>query len=303
VLLRSGKSTLPEDELHGYPVVTEIDAALRLRPQAAVIATPSSLHLQSAIPLARAGCHLLLEKPVSHTMEGVAELQAAHSAGGGQVMVAFQYRHHPGLLAIRRWLEDDAIGRPLIARAHYGDYLPGWHPWEDYHQSYSSRADLGGGAVMTLCHPLDYLVWLLGDVTHVTGATAADAGMGIDVEDSAEAALKFANGVLGGVHLNYVQRPFSHQLTIAGTEGTLNWDQLDGAARLYRAQAQAWEVAEAPPGYDRNDMFVSEMRNFLDAVAGKSAATPSLADGIRALALGLAILESARSGRRIELTG
>ena len=72
---------------------------------------------------------------------------------------------------------------------------------------------------------------------------------------------------------------------------------------LYRAQAQTWEVAEAPPGYERNDMFVAEMRHFLDVVAGKSDAAPSLADGIRTLALGLAILKSARSGRRIELTG
>jgi predicted dehydrogenase len=301
VLLRSGKSTLPEAELHGYPVVTDIDAALRLHPQAAVIATPSALHLQSAIPLAQAGCHLLLEKPVSHNMQGIAELRDALRMGGGQLMVAFQYRHHPGLLAIRRWSEDGAIGRPLIARAQYCDYLPGWHPWEDYRQSYSARADLGGGAVLTLCHPLDYLLWLLGDVTHVTGATAA--GMGLDVEDSAEAALQFANGALGGVHLNYVQRPASHHLTVVGTEGTLDWDQSDGAARLYRARAGAWEVAEAPAGYERNDMFVAEMRHFLDVLAGRAAATPPLADGIRTLALGLAILESARLGRRIELTG
>jgi predicted dehydrogenase len=303
VLLRSGKSTLPEEELHGYPVVTQIDAALRLQPQAAIIATPTALHLQSAIPLARAGCHLLLEKPVSHSMESITDLQDAVRQGGGQVVIAFQYRHHPGLLAIRRWLEQDAIGRPLIARAQYCDYLPGWHPWEDYRQSYSARADLGGGAVLTLCHPLDYLLWLLGDVKSVTGATAAKAGMGIDVEDSAEAALEFASGVLGGVHLNYVQRPASHQLTIVGTEGTLQWDQSDGAARLYRARAGAWEVAEAPAGYERNDMFVAEMMRFLDVLAGKSAAAPSLAEGIRSLALGLAILESARLGRRIELRG
>jgi predicted dehydrogenase len=303
VLLRSGKSTLPEEELHGYPVVTEIDAALRLRPQAAVIATPSALHLQSAIPLAQAGCHLLLEKPVSHNMEGIAELQDALRAGGGQLMVAYQYRHHPGLLAMHRWLEDGAIGRPLIARAHYGDYLPGWHPWEDYRQSYSARADLGGGVVLTLCHPLDYLLWLLGDVTRVSGATAAGAGMGLDVEDSAEAALEFASGALGGVHLNYVQRPASHHLTVAGTEGTLDWDQSDGAARLYRARAGTWEVAEAPAGYERNGMFVAEMRHFLDVLAGSAAAAPTLGDGIRSLALALAILESARLGRRIELTG
>jgi predicted dehydrogenase len=303
VLLRSGKSTLPEDELRGYPVVTEMDAALHLQPQAAIIATPTALHLRSAIPLARAGCHLLLEKPVSHSMESVTDLQDAVRQGGGQVVVAFQYRHHPGLLAIRRWLEDGAIGRPLVAHAHYGDYLPGWHPWEDYRKAYSARADLGGGVVLTLCHPLDYLLWLLGDVTHVSGETAAESGMGIDVEDRAEAALQFASGALGGVHLDFVQRPASHHLTIAGTQGTLEWSQSDGAARLYRAQVETREVAEAPAGFERNDMFVAEMRHFLDVLAGRSAPAPTLADGIRSLTLGLGILESARLGRRIELGG
>jgi predicted dehydrogenase len=303
VLLRSGKSTLPDEELRAFPVVTDISAAVRLKPEAAVIATPTALHLQAAIPLARAGCHLLLEKPVSHTMEGISDLREAVRTGGGQVIVAFQYRHHPGLLTIRRWLADGAIGRPLIARAHYGDYLPGWHPWEDYRKSYSARADLGGGAVLTLSHPLDYLLWLLGDVTQVTAATSAEAGMGIDIEDSAEAILRFAGGTLGGVHLNYVQQPASHHLTILGTAGTLIWDQSDGAARLYRARAGTWDVAEVPAGYERNEMFVAEAKHFLDAVAGKVSAEPTLADGIRALALGLAILESARLGRRIELAG
>lgn len=216
-------------------------------------------------------------------------------------MVAFQYRHHPGLLALRRWLRDGAVGRPLIAHAHYGDYLPAWHPWEDYRQSYSARGVLGGGAVLTLCHPLDYMLWLLGSVTQVSGMTTAEAGMGIEVEDSTQAVLRFASGALGGVHLNYVQRPSVHHMTVVGAGGTITWDQSDGAARLFRAEGGTWEVAEAPAGYERNDMFVAEMRTFLDVVAGKAVAEPTLADGIRTLELALAILESARLGRRIDL--
>ncbi len=72
---------------------------------------------------------------------------------------------------------------------------------------------------------------------------------------------------------------------------------------LYRAASDTWEVAEAPAGFERNDMFVAEMRHFLDVMTGRSAAAPSLADGIRSLTLGLAILDSARLGRRIELKG
>jgi predicted dehydrogenase len=168
VLLRSGKSTLPEDELHGYPVVTEIDAALRLRPQAAVIATPTSLHLQSAIPLARAGCHLLIEKPVSHTMEGVAELQAAQSAGGGQVMVAFQYRHHPGLQAIRRWLTRDLAA---VDRAPTTATTCRLAPLAIITSPLPRRP---GVVVRILCHLLDYLVCRRCDARHRWTASTLD---------------------------------------------------------------------------------------------------------------------------------
>jgi predicted dehydrogenase len=301
VLLRSGMSTLPDTDLEGLPVARDLDAALRFKPEAAVIATPTALHLHTAIPLARAGCHLLLEKPVSHTLEGIAELREGARLGGGRVMVAFQYRYHPGLLTVRRWLEDGTIGRPLSARAHYGDYLPGWHPWEDYRQSYSARADLGGGAVLTLCHPLDTLMWMLGDVVQVMAAVSSQGGLGIAVEDTAEAVLQFASGALGSVHLNYVQRPPSHYLSIVGTQGTLTWDQADGAARLYRASVGEWQVVEAPAGFDRNEMFLREMRHFLDVAEGRAAPEPDLDAGVRVLALGMAMHESARLGRRVEV--
>ncbi len=249
VLLRSGKSTLPEEELEGFQVVTDLEAALRHRPEAAVIATPTALHLEAAIPLARAGCHLLLEKPVSHTMEGVAELQEAVARGGGHVMVAFQYRHHPGLRTVQRWLKDGAIGRPLTASAHYGDYLPGWHPWEDYRQAYSARSDLGGGVVLTLCHPLDYLLWLLGDVVQVTAATSARGG------------IRYRRGGQRAGRIDLRQRRAgrrSPQLRAASAvacpeRSSDGWDDPLGPVRWsgedsIAEPAGTWEVAEAPAG-------------------------------------------------------
>ena len=301
VLVRSGRSTLPDAELAAWPVAADLQEALRFRPAAAVIATPTALHLDAAIPLARAGCHLLIEKPVSHTVAGLEDLQQALRVGGGRAMVAFQYRHHPGLLAIRRWILDGAIGRPVSARACYADYLPDWHPWEDYRQSYAAKQDLGGGAVLTLCHPLDYLAWLLGPVTHVTGVVSSNSGLGIDVEDSADGVLECAGGAVASVHMDFVQRPPSHHLTIVGTEGTLAWDQSDGAARLYRVSTGRWEVTPAPAAFDRNDMFLSEMQHFLSLADGTASQPSTLDEGVHALAIALALLESARSGRRVEV--
>ena len=143
VLLRSHHSTLPDDDIKGLPVETTIEAALTHKPDAVIISNPTALHLGVAIPAARAGCSILMEKPVSHSMERIDELQTALKKGSGKILVGYQFRYHPGLRQIKSWLNEDKIGRVVSSRAHWGEYLPGWHPWEDYRQSYAARADLG----------------------------------------------------------------------------------------------------------------------------------------------------------------
>ena len=151
VLWRTGLGTLPADDLEGIPVEPDLMTALeRWQPDAAVVANPSALHVEAAVPAARAGCHIFIEKPVSDRLEGLEDLRAALAVGGGEVLVGFQYRFDPGLIRARELLHGGTIGRPLSARAHWGEYLPDWHPWEDYRRSYAARADLGGGAALTL---------------------------------------------------------------------------------------------------------------------------------------------------------
>ncbi|HQF63482.1 MAG TPA: Gfo/Idh/MocA family oxidoreductase [Anaerolineaceae bacterium] len=292
VLLRSGRSTLPTDEIAGLPVEHSLDAALAHRPEAVFVATPTALHMDVAIPAAAAGCHLFLEKPIDADTTRVPELRAALAHGGGQVLVGFQYRFHPGLRKVRSLLAQNAIGRVVSARAQWGEYLPGWHPWEDYRQGYAARADLGGGVVRTLCHPLDYLRWLMGEVTAVRALTDQLGGLEIEVEDTAEIALRFESGALGSVHLNYLQRPGVHRLEIIGAEGTIQWDNADGSVRIYRAAASQWEVFLAPEGFERNALFLDQTRHFIDVVQGRAAPRCTLDDGVRALELVQAVLES-----------
>ena len=281
--------------------VTDLQAALDQRPDAAIIANPTALHLETAIPAAQAGCHLLLEKPISHTTQGLPALRQAVQQGGGQVLVGFQFRFHPGLGQLAAWIAQDAIGRPLSFRAHWGEYLPDWHPWEDYRQGYSARSDLGGGVILTLSHPLDYLRWLLGEVDRLWAFAAKSGALEIDVEDTAEIGLRFQNGAIGSVHLDYNQRPPAHTLEIIGTRGSLNWDNRDGCACLYQAGRRAWqrlspeELLGLERPFERNDLFLAEMRHFLAVARREVQPACSLEDGVAALRLALA----ARQGRWI----
>jgi len=200
----------------------------------------------------------------------VDELKKALLEGGGQFMTAFQYRFHPGLLQVREWLTAGEIGAAISVRAHWGEYLPGWHPWEDFRQSYAARKDLGGGVVNTLCHPLDYLRWMCGDVSSMWAFTASTIDLNLEVEDSAEIGLQFRSGTLGSVHLDYLQRPARHTLEIIGDRGTLQWDNEDGIARLYRASTGQWIEIAPPPDFERNRLFLAEMAHFIRVIKERS---------------------------------
>jgi len=305
LLYRTRRASLPEDELDGLPVETDLRRALDHKPHAVIVANPTALHLDVAVPAAEAGCHLLLEKPVSDSRARLDDLKAALQRGGGKALVGFQFRFHPGLQRIRQLLESNAVGRPVSVRAAWSEYLPGWHPWEDHRQGYAARPDLGGGVVLTLSHPLDYLPWLFGEVEQLWAFTGRQ-GLGLEVEDTAEIGLRFKTGVLGSLHLDYVRRPAQHLIQIVGTDGTIHWDNADGAVQLAQAGANGrpgdWQTTPAPAGFERNTMFLAEMRHFIDVAQGRSEPACTLDEGIRALELALAVTRSARE-KSIESIG
>jgi len=298
LFLRSKQSTLSDDEISDFPVETDIQAALAHKPDAVIVSNPTSLHLEVAIPAAEAGCDLLLEKPISHSMERVDDLQAAVEQGGGQVLVGFQFRYHPLLRQAAQLLADEAIGRPLSVLVNWGEYLPSWHPWEDYRKGFSARNDLGGGVILTLTtHPLDYLRWLMGEVEALWAFSTPVNELQIDVEAVAEIGLRFASGAIGSIHLSYMQRPYTHQIEITGTQGTLQVDIKGNMLRVYRVSSGDWEIYATPEGFERNTMFVDQMAHLLAVMRAKEQPICSLEDGIWAQKLAMAAHESVRSGR------
>jgi predicted dehydrogenase len=287
LLYRTQNSTLPEDELQGFVVETDLKRALSHKPDAVIIANPTAKHLEVALPAAEQGCHILVEKPISHSLDGLEDLKKAVQKSGSRILVGFQFRFHPGLIKVKDAILKGEIGRPVSARAQWGEYLPNWHPWENYRQSYSARSDLGGGAALTLCHPLDYLRWMMGEAEVLWAFGAHLSDLEIEVDDVAEFQLKFANGVLGSVHLDYYQQPAVHTLEVVGTQGSLRWDNADGTVRIYSPQDNQWNVFPPPVGFDRNVMFMDEIHHFIKLVKGEEESICTLEDGIRSMELAL----------------
>ena len=316
VLFRTRKATMPEDELAGFPVETDLQEALKKhKPDAVIVGNPTSMHLDIAIPAAEAGCAILLEKPISNSTERLDQLESAVQKSGSKVLVAFQFRFHPGLMRAKQLISDGELGRVISAHVHFGEYLPAWHPWEDYRQGYAARADMGGGVVLTQCHSLDYLPWLAGKVESAWGFTAKLSDLEVDVEDTAEIGLRFESGALGNLHLDFNQQPPAHRFEIIGTKGSLKWDLSDGATRIYRASAESlatstgmgiksggeWEAYPLPENWERNVMFLDQMKHFVAVVHDEAEPACTLDDGVRVMKLISAVHESQKTGQLISL--
>ena len=289
---------LPLPENLGVRVIDSLDEALEQCPDAVIVANPTSLHIPVALLAARRGCHLFIEKPLSNNLEGLAELEELVKQNRLQVLIGYQLRFHPDLRLVKTLLEEGAIGTVLSARIQVGEYLPSWHPDEDYRDGYSARRDLGGGAVLTMSHELDFGCWLFGEVEQVSAFTASRSSLGMDVEDTAQILLRFCNDVLVQIHIDYIQRPPGRSCQIIGERGQIVWDYYEPGVRLYEVSSGKWRTFPIHKSFERNCMYLSEVRHFLDCLEGREELQVPIETGRKVLELALAIKRSAQTGRQ-----
>jgi predicted dehydrogenase len=243
-----------------------------------------------------------LEKPIAASMNRVDVLQKTVQKSGSKVLVAFQFRFHPGMVRTRELIENGEIGRVVSASVHFGEYLPAWHPWEDYRQGYAARSDMGGGVVATQCHSLDYLPWLVGKrVESVWGFADKLSDLEVTADDTSKIGLRFEGGALGSLHLDYNQQPPEHEFRIIGTNGTIKWNLADGAARIYRTEKKDWDVFPLPEGWERNVMFQQQTKHFIDVVHGKVEPSCTFEDGVQVQKIISSVHESQKTGKLIKL--
>ena len=283
----------------GAQVFTDLDAALAAKPDAVAVCTPSSQHLDVAQAAAEAGCHLFIEKPVSHTLDGLDRLRETVARRRLVAAVGCQWRWHPSIRELRRLADSGDLGVLSAAEIDYCEYLPDWHPYEDYRASYAARADLGGGVVLTQIHDYDLAWWLFGPHRTASASGGHLSGLEIDVEDTVDARLG-GGRVPVRIRQTFAGRPPQRTLRLAGDGGSLTLDLLTGRA----ASTGAWTAhaaAVARPDYPRNEMFMNVALNFVRAVRGEAAPETPLEDGTAVLEAALAVKRAIVSGRTEEI--
>ncbi len=267
---------------------------------AAIIATPAPWHVPMATRLAGAGLHLLIEKPLSISLDGVDGLREAAAASGRVAMVGYTFRSHPALQAMREVIREGRFGRAVQAYGLWGHHFPKYRP--AYRSTYYTSHATGGGAMQDyLTHLINAGEFLLGPIDRVAADAAHQVLEGVEVEDTAHVLARHGD-VLAAYGVNQYQAPYEHGLTVVCERGTIRFEQHESRWRWMTEAGGEWHD-EPVDAKERDVTFIRQADAFLDAVEGKSPPLCTLEEGIQTLRVNLAILAAARDGSWQQVRG
>ena len=291
----------------GVPWYTQLQAMLDAPDLDAVtICTPSGLHAQHGVAAARAGKHVITEKPMAITLEQADALVQACDAARVQLFVVKQNRLNPSIQLLKRAVDKGRFGKIYLANSTVR-----WNRPQEYYDSAAWRGtwEFDGGAFMNQAsHYVDLIQWLVGPVDTVMAKTATQARR-IEAEDSGVAVLRFRNGAIGVIEVNVLTYPrnWEGSIAIMGEKGSAKV----GGTAVNRVEH--WSFAD----YDDDDKLIETAatnppsvygfghegyyRNVLAVLRGQAQPETDGRAGRKSLELILGIYESAKLGREVPL--
>ncbi len=280
--------TNPE-EYYGIGRFDTLEEALSWKPDVAFITNPISMHIPVALSMTQAGCHIFIEKPLGASLVGINDLIKQMQERALTCAVGYQMRFHPVVERIKELIDEGSIGKLCYADVHFGEWLPGMHPYEDYRISHAARNDQGGGAILCLSHDIDYFLWLFGMPERVYCAGGHLSSLEMDVEDTAEILLNYSlneSEFIARIHLNFLQKPAQRYCRIVGSDGWLHWDYHSNLLTT-RSNSSSDIHTEDFSDFQRNNMFVAEQKDFLDSIKDKRDPRSSIQSGLDTMVVSL----------------
>lgn len=260
-----------DDVKKGLPVETfsNLDEALAGSSyDAAFICSPPTFHVPQALRLVKEGIHCFIEKPLSNSLYGVEELMAEAAARKRVVLIGYSVRFSRSFKAVKKLLDEGAVGRPLFLKASAGYYLPYWRPHEDYRKSYGASKELGGGIILDASHEIDYIRVLAGEVASVFGVVQKLSNLEIDTEDYAEIIMRHSSGIHSQIHLDYLQTNYRRSCEIVGDRGMILWDLNERVIKKFGPEDKEYHVHYEGLNANMNDMYMEETAHFFRCIKG-----------------------------------
>ena len=252
-----------------FPTFTNLSKALNEKPEVAIVSNPTHLHLRTLMKCVQSKCHVFIEKPISQNLRGYKKIKELIIQHKRHVVVGYMMRYHPCIIQIKKWIDKKRIGKILHFKSEWGEYMPGWHPWEDYKISYAGKKEMGGGPILTLSHDIDLSLLFCGEYKDVLGNYRSISDLKINTEDVADILISFKSGASANIHLNYLSRPSSRKINIIGSKGQISFNYYKNEAKMFinGKHSKTYNVSKK---FNRNDLFVDEIKDFFNKIKNKN---------------------------------
>lgn len=277
-----------------------IKDALEFAPQIAVIASPAPFHIATAQALAEAGVHLLIEKPLSISLDSIPNLIQTCQKQGVFISMGYNLRFFKSLKHYKKLIDRGFIGKTLSVRCEVGHYLPSWRPGSDYTQGVSARRELGGGVLLELSHELDYLRWIFGEVEWVKATLSRQSDLAINVEDNAHITLGFlsklgSHQLIASANLDFYRHDATRACIAIGEKGSLRWNGLTGVVDFYGEGSSDWQELFRHLE-ERDASYIEEWMSFIGSITGQNVLVSTGEDGQKVMEIIDAVRKSTLLG-------
>ena len=282
-------------------IVNSLNDALKEKPTIGFITNETAYHIPIAIKLAREGLDLFIEKPLSNSTKGIKTLQKIVKEKKLIVQMGFHMRFHKCIIKIHELLQKKKVGRVISGQVENASYLPDWHPYEDYRNGYAAKNRLGGGIVLTQIHEIDYLYWFFGNPKSIYSVTGKFSDLETSVDDYSSSVMKFKKNITTEMHLDFFLGYEYKRCKIKGTKGIIFWNSVYNEVKFFDAKKKSWKTILKLKKFERNDMYVDEIKYFMNCVKKRKKPMNSLDEGIDTMKIALNIIKSGKTKKVIDV--
>ena len=209
-------------------------------------------------------------------------------------MIAYIFRFSSAIKLIKKEILKKSIGKILYFRGEFSEYLPDWHPYEDYRSFYMANKKQGGGSILDQCHIMDLAHFLIGDFLSVKAINCKVSSLQINADDISEMIIKHKNGVISSIHTDIFGRQHKKGIEIKGELGNIIWDFYKNEVTVYTSKDKKVEIYDQFNG-DFNECYIEELKTFIETFTEKKDSLIPLEHGIDTMKLILATERSEKS--------
>ena len=306
IVLRHKECNKEESDSLGISqCVTTLDKAISAKPQVAIIANPTTKHIEIAKVLATHRIDILVEKPISDNSKDAKELVDICEENNTILMVAYNLRFLPSLIYFKQCIQSDLIGQLYSIKSEVGQYLPSWRLGYDYRHGVSAKKSLGGGVLLELSHEIDYLRWIFGSIIWVKSHISKQSDLEIDVNDNASIILGFegreGKDLVASLNMDFVRHDTTRKCCAIGEKGTLSWNGITGKVKLFSDTDNRWvELFESSP--ERDYTYSEEIKSFFASVESRLPPIITGIDGIETVLVVESIEQSSSINSKVLLS-